>query len=152
MDFNKFDSVSAAEKGADCQIKHPATLEPMFDAEGKPCIVILIGAESAAARAASRDLQKAWAKAKEAKKADGGEEGESISFDEIHERLVETLLPRVVGFKNIMNGDKPATKKDAAWFFNLNRMNGVEGEKSFAEQAAEFSGRRGSYLGNASAG
>jgi len=152
MDFNQFDSVAAAEKGAELHVKDPATLEPLYDAEGKPCIVTLIGAESPSARAAARELQKAWAKAKEAKDTGGNDEKERISYDEIHDRLVQTLLPRVVGFKNISNGKKAATKEDAAWFFNLNRMNGVEGEKSFAEQAGEFSAKRSSYLGNASAG
>lgn len=149
MDFNKFDSVAAAEKGADCHMKDPATLEPLFDEKGKPCIVTLLGAEAPSVRAATRELQKARAKAKE---ATGDEAEDGISLDEIHDRLVEVLLPRVVGFKNISNGKKAATKEDAAWFFNLNRMNGRDDEKSFAEQCGEFSSKRAGYLGNVSAG
>ena len=149
MDFNKFDSVSAAEKGAAMQIKDPATLKPLFTEDGKPCEVILLGAESPTVRAAIRELQKARAGAPE-----GNEdpEKENIPYDVVHERLVEGLLPRVAGFNNVFKGDKPATKRDAAWFFNLNRYNGQEGEKSFAEQAVEFSNKRSSYLGNASVG
>ncbi|ABF64346.1 hypothetical protein TM1040_1661 [Ruegeria sp. TM1040] len=149
MDFNKFDSVSAAEKGAAMQLKDPATLAPLFTEDGKPCEVILLGSEAPSVRAAMRELQKARANSQD---AEGDTDDEGVSYDQIHDKLVEGLLPRVVGFNNVFNGDKPATKRDAKWFFGLNRFNGQEGEKSFAEQAAEFSAKRGGYLGNASAG
>lgn len=154
MDFNKFDTVKAAEQGADLHIKCSVTLKPLYDNpedryadNGKPCCVTLLGAEAPSVRAAAREMQKARAAAK---KDDADDE--VVSLDDVHDRMVEALVPRVTGFKNVHNGDKPATKKDATWFFNLNRMNGVEGEKSFAEQAAEFSGRRAGYLGNVSGG
>lgn len=159
MDFNSFDSVAAAETGADCHVRHPVSLKPLFDNpddptvdNGKPCIVILMGAEAPSVRSASRALQKARAQAKDPD-ADGDKEGgDGLSLDEIHDRMVEGLAPRVLGFKNIHKGKQAATKADAAWFFNLNRLNGREDEKSFAEQAAEFSGKRASYLGNGSPG
>ena len=159
MDFNKFDSVTAAEKGADCHLKHPATQQPLFDNpedpfkdNGKPCIVILMGAEAPSVRAANRALQKARALAKPDADSDSDQDSEFTSYDELHERMVENLVPRVLGFKNVRKGKQAATKEDAAWFFNLNRFNGQVKEKSFVEQAGDFSSSRVGYLGNASAG
>ncbi|AUQ49947.1 hypothetical protein PhaeoP83_01673 [Phaeobacter inhibens] len=154
MDFNQFDSVSAAEKGADCHLKHPATLKPLFDNpddptvdNGKPCLAVVLGAEAPSVRAASRARQKARAE------ADDGDEkaDDENTLEAVHERMVEAMVPRVLGFKNVRKGKAPATKADAAWLFGLNRMNAQEGEMSFAEQVAAFSAKRGNYLGNASA-
>ncbi len=143
MDFNKFDSVSAAESGADLHLKHPATMEPLYGDDGSPCIVTLLGGEASAVRAALRDMQKKRA-------AQEDDDKDERTLEDIHELLVEGLIPRVVGFKNVFRGSKPATKKDADWFFNLNRLNGQEGEESFAEQASKFSSSREAYLGNGS--
>lgn len=156
MDFNAFDSVSAAEKGAECHIKHPATGKPLYDNpenpfedNGKPCIVIIKGAEAPSVREARRALQKARAQAAEGEEASA--DAADLTFDELHDRMVETLVHQIDGFKNINNGDKAATKKDAVWFLNLNRFNAQSDEKSFAEQLGEFSSKRANYLGNASA-
>ncbi|MBY5976730.1 hypothetical protein KUV39_08730 [Phaeobacter italicus] len=152
MDFNKFDSVSAAEKGAAMHIKDPTTLEPLFTEDGKPCEIILLGSEAPSVRAAYREAEKARLNAEKAEGTSDaeGDDAEFLSMDDFHEKTVELLLPRVVGFNNVFKGDKPATKKDAPWFFGLNRMNGQKGEKSFAEQASDFSAKRASYLGNVS--
>lgn len=159
MDFNAFDSVSAAEKGAELHIKHPATGKPLFDNpddpfadNSKPCIVIVKGAEAPSVREARRELQKARAQADDAKNNEAEGNDDDLSFDDLHERMVEALSCQVCGFKNIHRGDNPATKKDVEWFLNLNRFNAQSDEKSFAEQLAEFSSKRANYLGNASAG
>ncbi|MEX0304096.1 MAG: hypothetical protein AB3N24_16880 [Leisingera sp.] len=155
MDFNKFDTVAAAEKGADFHVMCPATQQPLFDNSknpyednGKPCTVTLLGSEASAVRAAAREAQKAKAAAKP--DADGGDD--FVSYDDLHDQMVEKLIPLVIGFKNIRNGNKAAAKEDAAWFFNLTRFNGKENEPSFAEQAVKFVGSRASYLGNVSTG
>jgi len=154
MDFNKFDSVSAADKGAECHLKHPATLKPLYDNpkdptedNGKPCIALVLGAESPTVRAASRAIEKARAKGK----PKSTDEEELVSLDEIHADMVEVLAPRITGFKNIHKGKKAATNEDADWFLNLNRMNAQKDEKSFVEQVAEFTSSRAGYLGNVSA-
>ncbi|MBY6135035.1 hypothetical protein KUV61_04295 [Nocardioides marinus] len=159
MDFNAFDSVSAAEKGAELHIRHPATGKPLFDNpkdpfadNGKPCIVIVKGAEAPSVREARRALQKARAQADGEPKAAEADKDEDLSFDDLHERMVEALSCQVCGFKNIHRGDQPATTKDVEWFLNLNRFNAQSDEKSFAEQLAEFSSKRANYLGNGSAG
>jgi len=155
MDFNKFDSVSAAEKGANYHVRHPATLKPLFDNpddptvdNGKPCLVELLGAEGPTVRALNRKIQKAQAQAEPKDEHDRKEGGDELSIDDIHDRMVKTLAPRVLGFTNIKNGNTAATKKDAVWFFNLNHLNSQKGEMSFVEQAGEFSGKRSSCLGN----
>lgn len=154
MDFNKFDSVSAAEKGADYHLKHPVSLKPLFDNakdptedNGKPCIVTVLGGEGATVRAANRELQKARAAAE----TDADQDGEGLSLDDLNDRMVQSMVPRVLGFKGVKNGKVAATKEDALWFFSLNRVNAQEGEMSFVEQVSKFSSQRGSYLGNASA-
>lgn len=167
MDFQQFDSVSEAEKGAECHILHPATQAPLFDNpddptedNGKPCIVMVLGAEAPTVREINRANQKARAKAKpkgeKASKDDQTPEDdtealddEEFSLDDLHDRMVQSLAPRIVGFKNISKGSRPATKKDAKWFLNLNRLNTQEGERSFAQQVGDFSSKRANYLGNA---
>lgn len=167
MDFQQFDSVSAAEKGAECHILHPVTQAPLFDNlddptedNGKPCIVVVLGAEAPTVREINRANQKARAKAKlkgetvnkAGQTTEDGTDGlddEEFSLDDLHDRMVQSLAPRIVGFKNISKGSKPATKKDAEWFLNLNRLSTQEGERSFAQQVGDFSSKRASYLGNA---
>ena len=153
MDFTQFDSVAAAERGADCHVVHPASGKPLFDNpdnpfvdNGKPCLVTLLGAEAPSVRAANRERQKARAAAE---KANPEASDDAVMFDDLHDRLVEGIAPRIIGFKNIRKGDVAATKEDAAWFLNLNRMVGRAGEKSFVEQLSDFSSSRGRYLGNA---
>lgn len=157
MDFNKFDTVSAAEKGAEWHIKDPVSLKPLYDNpedpyadNGKPCVGILLGSEAPSVRSAARDAQKKRAAGPEGDSKDSDKEA-TVSFDEIHEQLVDGMKFRLVAFKNVRRGDKPAGKSDAEWFFNLNRMNNQEGEISFVEQAIEFSNKRANYLGNVSA-
>lgn len=177
MDFQQFDSVSAAEKGAECHILHPVTQAPLFDNpgdptkdNGKPCIVVVLGAEAPTVREINRANQKARAKAKpkgearakakpegeKTSKTDQAAEGdpdaledEEFSLDDLHDRMVQSLAPRIVGFKNISKGSRLATKKDAQWFLNLNRLSTQEGERSFAQQVGDFSSKRANYLGNA---
>lgn len=159
MDFNKFDSVAAAEKGAEMHIKHPVSQKPLYDNSkdptkdnGKPCIVVLLGGEAPTVRSANREIQKTRAAAKPKTDKTEGDQEDNINLDDLHDQMVETILPRVVGFKNVRNGSKAATKDDAEWFFNLNRFNGQPDERSFVEQAGDFSSKRESYLGNASKG
>lgn len=160
MDFTAFDSVKPAENGAECHIKHPATGEPLYDNRGKPfedngkpCIVIVQGVEAPSVRAAMRDLQKARAHAAESDDGSGAKasgDDEELSLEQLHDRMVEGLHFRIVGFKNIRRGENAAGKRDAKWFLNLNRFDPqVEGE-SFVEQVATFSSKRSAYLGNGS--
>lgn len=142
MDFGKFDSRAAAEQGRDLQLSHPATGEALFDGD-KPCCVIVRGTEG-------REAQKALAKIRKMKMADGEKaDGDNVSLEEMHKRLVETAIPLIVGFKNIKRGEKDATAPaDVEWFLNLQLINGIDGEKSFVEQVVNFATKRSNYLGN----
>jgi hypothetical protein len=150
MDFNKLDSVTAAKTGAELHICHPASGLPLYDNSkdatvdnGKPCIVVVMGEEAPEVRAAMRAWHKENARSEDA-------DTEDMFIDDLHDRLVAQAAPRIIGFKNIKNGQKAATAEDAAWFLNLNRFNTQDGEKSFVEQVLEFSNKRASYLGNGS--
>lgn len=152
MDFNKYDTVTAAEKGAGLHVKDPATMKPLYDnpegatvPNGKPCIVILKGFESQTVRDKQRETRKL-----RASDPDEVEKPEDRSVDELHDSLVEQMVPRVVGFKNIHKGKKLATADDAKWFFELNRLNFHGDEKSFVQQAADYTSSRAGYLGNGS--
>lgn len=137
MDFSQFDSVAAAEKGAKMALKHPATGKPMMDGD-KPCAVIVRGAESDTAQEAIRVAQKARA----------ADESSAETLADYHEKMVESALSLIIGFENVHRGDNPVTSKDARWFLNLNRLNGQDGEESFAEQVNKFAVKRVNFLGN----
>jgi hypothetical protein len=141
MDFTAFDSRAAAEKGRDLHIKHPATGELIFDGE-KPCIVVVRGTES-------REAQAALSRLRKMKVAEGDEKADETTLEDMHQRLVETATPLVVGFRNINRGNKPATAPDdVAWFLNLQLINGVDGEQSFVEQVVSYATKRSNFLGN----
>ena len=140
MDFTSFDSRAAAEKGRDLHLVHPATGEPIFDGDN-PCIVVIRGTESREAQAQLAKLRKI--------KVSEDEKSDEASLEDMHQRLVETAVPLVIGFKNINRGDKPATAPaDVEWFLNLQLINGVEGERSFVEQVVNYATKRSNFLGN----
>ncbi|WP_312526702.1 hypothetical protein [Paracoccus sp. (in: a-proteobacteria)] len=150
MDFNNFDSRTAADEGRPMHIKHPATGELMWNDDGpkhdddgnelprsNPCRVYVYGTEGNVAQEAFR----------EAAKLDKLDDAATMA--DYHERLCVTARKLVAGFENVNNGDRPATVGDAAWFLNLNTSSPLKGREgqSFAEQVLQFSGTRGQYLG-----
>lgn len=143
MDFNDFDSRTAADEGRWMHVKHPVSGDLLYDGDA-PCEVLCKGAEG-------REVQKEVAKMRAASVAlqDAKEEGaDDETMAMLHEKLCKAVTPFVAGFRNINNGAKPAkAPKDVAWFLDLNMMNGRHGERSFAEQIADFATRRASFLG-----
>lgn len=144
MDFNSFDSRTAAETAGRLHLAHPATGEPLFadKKREKPCIVLVLGTESRAAQVAMNAVRKAVISG--AKKADSG------SLDELHAAMVDSAKHLIVGFENVARGEAAATAADAEWFLNLQMLNGREGERAFVEQVLDFANSRANYLGNAS--
>lgn len=142
MDFTKFDSRAAASKAQDLHLSHPVTGDLLYDDndEAKPCIVSVLGTESPAAQKAMADVARAKVK---------GEKPGEKTLEEIHKALADSARTLIVGFKNVMRGDKPATVADADWFLNLQLINGQPGEKSFVEQVTDFATKRANFLGNA---
>lgn len=166
MDFNKFDSRKNAEIGAPMDLLDPWTNEPMMS-DGEPCRVIVRGTASKTMQAQMRAKQKA-AMASRKK----GKDDEAHVMEDIHNQLCESAAPFIVGFENVMNGDKPATADDAAWFVDLSFPemgtkqdsdgNGVldkDGKPTFemknnpfAKQVGEFAGKQSNHLGNVKGG
>lgn len=145
MDFSKFDSRKASETPRELQLEDPVTGEKLFaDAEKKkPCLVLVIGSESATAQAALRELRKS-------KVADEAKAEDEQSIEGLHGTLVVTAKPLIRGFKDVARGDRPATLDDLDWFLNLQLLNGREKEKSFVEQIVAFATSRSNFMGNAS--
>ena len=166
MDFNKFDSRKNAEIGAPMDLLDPWTGKQMTS-DGKPCRVIVRGTASKTMQALMRAKQKA-AMASHKK----GKDDEARVMEDIHNQLCESAAPFIVGFENGMNGDKPATSDDAAWFVDLsfpemgtkqdddgNDVLDKDGapiyemkNNPFAKQVGEFAGKQQNHLGNAKGG
>lgn len=143
MDFNKFDTRAAMEKPAALHLCDPATGAALY-ADGdldRPCRVLLLGRESRKVQHALREVRQAKVKASPA--------AAGIGDEELHAALASQILPMIVGFENVGRDGKPATAGDADWFLNLQLVSGREGEKSFAEQCAEFASTRANWMGNA---
>jgi len=164
MDFNKFDSRAKAEAGSPMQILDQWTGDAMMDGD-KPCEVILRGTASKSMQAKLRAVQKAAMQSKAAKKDDA--ESEARVMEDVHNQLCEAAAPFIVGFNNVMNGDKPATADDAMWFLDLtfpemgvktengNPVLDADGNPTFemtnnpfAKQCSEFASKQANRLGN----
>jgi len=175
MDFNKYNSRAYAETGSPMQILDPWTGEPMMDGD-KPCRVIVRGTASKSVQAAMRAKQKAAIMSRKAKGAKPEDEEVRV-MEDVHNTLCEEAGPYILGFENVMNGDKPATAEDALWFLDLTfpEMGVKEDENGktvtedglddkglpaktpvfemknnpFAKQIAEFASTQANRLGNA---
>lgn len=169
MDFNKFNTRAIAETGTPMQIVDPWTGEAMMDGD-KPCRVIVRGTASKSMQAKMRAKLKASIMSKKAKGDDAEEEARVM--EDVHNQLCETAAPFIVGFENVMNGDKLATAEDAEWFLDLTFPEmGVKLDKEgntvldkdgspvfemtnnpFSKQIGEFAGKQANRLGNAPKG
>ena len=96
-----------------------------------------------------RNVQQVLSEGRQAK-VKAAPSGVGIGDEELHAALVAQIAPMIVGFENVTREGKPATAADAEWFLNLQLVSGREGEKSFAEQCAEFVSTRANWMGNAS--
>ena len=137
MDFNAFDSRSAADEGRPLHICHPATGEPMMDGE-TPCIVTVLGIEGRIAQAAAKEAAK-LPKLKD-----------DATIEEFHDRLCFHAEKLITGFPSGINrGDRAAAREDARWFLDLQMANPADRGKgrSFVEQVLGFSSDRAAYLG-----
>lgn len=146
MDFTKFDSRAAASKPQSLHLSHPVTGDLLYDDNdtAKPCTVLVLGTESPAAQKAMSDVARAKLKFERA-----SDKLAEKTLEEIHKALADSARTLIVGFENVMRGDKPATVADADWFLNLQLINGQPGEKSFVEQVTDFATKRANFLGNA---
>lgn len=65
MDFASIDLAANAERGADVHIEHPITEEPLFDADGKPITITVLGQDSREFRSAVSALAEKVSKGKQ---------------------------------------------------------------------------------------
>lgn len=110
FDFSIFDTVGAAEKGADLHLLHPVTLEPVFadgDKQKKPIIITLKGMES---DDFARELQRRQRQNKGKK---------DLDLDETRRQAAETYAKLTLGWQNIEEDGKPLefTKENAVKVF-----------------------------------
>lgn len=146
MHFGQYDSRGAAARGFSLQLEDPAKAgRKLFNDEGKPVCVILMGREAPEAAAHFARIQRA-----RAKEDTSAETVALMTNEELHERMCEVAEPLIMGFENLdREPGKPATKADAGAFLRLQTVNGNEGEVSFVEQILAAVNRRAAILGNA---
>lgn len=137
MDFNQFDSRSAADEGRPMLVTHPATGAFMTNEDGTHCLVHVLGIEGRIAQAAGKEAAKL------------PKLGEDATIEEWHERLCMSAEKLITGFSGINRGSAPATKADVRWFLDLQMANPLDrgAGRSFVEQVLRFSGSRAEYLG-----
>ena len=170
MDFNKsYNTRAHAEAGTPMQIMDPWTGEPVMDGD-KPCRVIVRGTASKSVQANMRAKAKAAMMSKKAKGEDADDEARVM--EDVHNQLCEGAAPFIVGFENVMNGDKAVTADDALWFLDLTFpemgvKEDADGEavldkdgspvfemknNPFAKQIGEFASKQANRMGNAPKG
>jgi len=150
MDFNTFNTISAANRGSWLHVNSPLDGKPLYlpktledgstaDDKSKPCRVKVLGAEG---RVAQEMV------AEERRKMKGEEQPDAQ--DQIRDQAARLIT----GFENIYNGDVEAkSPEDNQWFCGLQKTlirTGVH--PSFAEQVRNHSMTRMHDLGNAQSG
>lgn len=92
MDFSTIDLEGNAARGADCHIDNPVTGEPMFDDNGKPITIRVLGADS-------KEFRRALQKQIDVKGPKTLEQSEK--------RAVELLVPCVTAWSGIVWEGEP---------------------------------------------
>lgn len=118
MDFARFDTRSNAEKGFRLELVNPYEPDQSLTNDGKPCVVIVRGANAPTiqqlmrekAKARMREMAKKKAEIETKKKAEAdGKEVAADAIDEAlakvaedyHSDLVESVSPLVIGLENL---------------------------------------------------
>ena len=131
MDFADLDLGSNADRGADMQVRHPVTEEPLFTDDGKPITIHLLGTDSAEFRNGVKDIANRSAKRKRP------------SFNETERNTVELLARITTGWHGIVLNGEPLkfTRENAEMLYRDRPW--------LREQADEFAGDRANFFKNA---
>jgi len=97
MDLNDFNLTEASEQGADMQLEHPVTGEPL-EHDGKPMVIHLAGVDSVAYRKKQRALQN--------KRLQLMARSRKPDFDDIDSDGVELLAACTLGWSGLVMGGK----------------------------------------------
>ncbi|MDB6454693.1 hypothetical protein [Falsirhodobacter sp. 20TX0035] len=130
MDLADFDLTAAADRGADMQLEHPVTGEPLVTDTGEEITIRLLGNDSREFRAALSDLAEKQA----------GKKRQSLAAAEAHS--VDLLARLTLGWQGIVYKGVPLefTRENAAMLYR---------ERPFIrEQIDRFIGNRGNFFGN----
>lgn len=126
IDLKRLDVASAAAAGADLHLKHPATLEPLFDGK-TPATIRMLGRDAPAVRDAARAADRAVT----AGEIDSGE------------RLTRVLVAATVGWSGIaVDGDEEYSPEAARKLYTMPETDWV------VEQVAPFFMDRANYAHN----
>ena len=155
MDFNTQDARKAAEVPRALHIKTPAGT-PINSADGKPCLVYIIGASSKTVQNAIRDDARAKMKAADPVPVAGEPKPPEpdLTLEDYQAQAVAAASRLITGFENIDNGNRPAkAPDDVAWFLGLNMLQiATDPEskkllrKSFAQQVLDAAGDDTAFL------
>lgn len=95
MDFANLDMKAAAEIGAELHVKHPVSGEPLYDKDGTPVTIRLVGKYSAAFRKASKTIAKKYIGKKD------------IDLDAAESNAAFMLASATVGWSNFTENGEP---------------------------------------------
>ncbi|MBY0431697.1 MAG: hypothetical protein K2Q10_10905 [Rhodospirillales bacterium] len=133
FDLATLDCSRTAERGAVMTLAHPVNRQPLADGEGKPITITLAGQDSDVYRRAQRAItDKRLALRGRAR----------LSAEDLEAEAVETLARCTLGWSGIVLDGKPLECGPASARALYQRLPWVR------EQADEFIGDRGNYLGN----
>ena len=90
MDFSKIDLAAASKRGADCHIEHPVTRKRLYDDEGNPVTIRVLGIDSP-------EFRSAMARASNGISPTAGDN----PLDTAEEAAVEMLCSMIVGWNGI---------------------------------------------------
>lgn len=153
MDFKKFDTREAAEVGSRLVLVDPETLKPIVGDDGREAIVIVRGTASRIVQADIRRRNLAQM-AEDDRLREEGKRRPEQSVEDVHEDLIATAIPHVIGFENVERDGVPLkpTPADIRWLFDLTfpMMERVAGKwkmanQPFAVQVAEHAGKQANF-------
>lgn len=99
VDLNAIDTVAASNRGAEIQLKHPVTLEPM------PAYITVLGKDSDAFKQTFRKKVNGRI-AREAIAKKRGQNVEPPTIEDGEEDAIDLLVACTVGWRGLMRGDQ----------------------------------------------